>query len=541
MRYGSVPLNQANGARLAHARRLPDGSRLSKGHALVPSDLEALSNSGVESVTVFRLDPDDVAEDEAAHAIAELLSGPGTKIRPATTGRSNIVADVSGLVQIHAGIIDRLNRVNEAVTVSTLRPDAPVRRGSLVATVKIVPFATSRTVLEACQSAAKPSASAVQIQPFRRVRTELVLTEIPGMSTELLVRSEEAMRVRLGRTGNELDRVHRCRHDDGDIERHLVDAIGRGADLVLVLGASAVGDRSDVLPEALRRAGGETLRLGIPVDPGNLTLIGALSDRTILGVPGCARSTRRNGFDWVLERVLTGADVRTLEVAALGVGGLLKEPAQRPQPRREVEEPETPSLQVAGVVLAAGQSKRMGEANKLLEPVLGEPMVRRVVRTALDGGLDPVIVVLGHQEAEVRESLHGLPVQFVWNPEYQAGMGTSVGCGIGELGPDAAGAMILLGDMPWVSPEQVKQLTRAFSPNEDRGICVPMVRRKRGNPIVWAARYFHHLKALDGDIGARHLLSEYDLDVCEVQMSGDEVLRDIDTLAALADAARTGG
>ena len=120
MRYGSVPLNQANGARLAHARRLPDGSRLSKGHALVPSDLEALSNSGVESVTVFRLDPDDVAEDEAAHAIAELLSGPGTKIRPAATGRSNIVADVSGLVQIHAGIIDRLNRVNEAVTVSTL-------------------------------------------------------------------------------------------------------------------------------------------------------------------------------------------------------------------------------------------------------------------------------------------------------------------------------------------------------------------------------------------------------------------------------------
>ena len=68
-----------------------------------------------------------------------------------------------------------------------------------------------------------------------------------------------------------------------------------------------------------------------------------------------------------------------------------------------------------------------------------------------------------------------------------------------------------------------------------------MVRRKRGNPIVWAARYFHHLKALDGDIGARHLLSEYDRDVCEVQMSGDEVLRDIDTLAALADAARTGG
>jgi len=91
----------------------------------------------------------------------------------------------------------------------------------------------------------------------------------------------------------------------------------------------------------------------------------------------------------------------------------------------------------------------------------------------------------------------------------------------------------VLGDMPWISASDLRALVEAFAPEEGRGICAPVVDRKRGNPVLWSARYFAELQTLHGDVGARHLLAEHSEDVCEVSVSGDGVLRDIDTPEAL--------
>ena len=193
---------------------------------------------------------------------------------------------------------------------------------------------------------------------------------------------------------------------------------------------------------------------------------------------------------------------------------------------------------MAGVVLAAGRSSRMGEANKLLAPVDGAPMVRRVVETVLQASLDPVVVVLGHDAEDVRETLAGLPVHFTVNAEYARGISSSVGAGIRAVTGRADGAMVVLGDMPWISDSDLEALVAAFGPDEGRGICAPVVERKRGNPVLWSARYFPELQTLEGDVGARHLLAEHHDDVFEVNVSGDGVLKDIDTPEAL-DASRT--
>jgi len=104
-------------------------------------------------------------------------------------------------------------------------------------------------------------------------------------------------------------------------------------DLALILTGSATSDSADVAPEAVRAAGGHVDRFGMPVDPGNLLFLGRQGARPVIGLPGCARSPALNGADWVLSRVACGIEVTAQDIAAMGVGGLLKEIPSRPQPR----------------------------------------------------------------------------------------------------------------------------------------------------------------------------------------------------------------
>ena len=533
MRFGPVPPAAALGGILAHSLRLPDGRRLRKGLRLGRDEVAILEGAGVEVVTVALLEPSDVGEDEAAERLARVLAGPGTEVRPPGTGRCNVIAADAGLLTVNAGRVRRVNEVDESVTVSTLAPDVPVRPGDLLATVKVIPFAVPGTVVDRALAAA--GAEGLSVTPFHPTRTVLVVTTLPGSADSGHGKAPTILRQRVEALGGTLESVIDAAHTRADVRRALERAAASDVDLILVLGSSAVGDRNDVVPAAVRDAGGEIVRLGIPVDPGNLTLLARCGDVPVLGVPGCARSPRRNGFDWILERIVAGRSMEELDAAGMGVGGLLKEPPQRPEPRRPRGDGSDGRARprVAAVLLAAGRSTRMGEVNKLLAEVDGVPMVRRVAETVRAAALDPVIVVLGHEADAVRAALDGVPVRLVENPAYMEGMGTSVARGIEAIGDPVEGAMVVLGDMPWIDARDLDALLDAFAADEGRGICAPVVDRKRGNPVLWAARYFPELRLLDGDVGARHLLARYEEDLVEVAVEGRGVLRDVDTPDAL--------
>lgn len=126
----------------------------------------------------------------------------------------------------------------------------------------------------------------------------------------------------------------RVPHAAGAVADAIAGAIdGAGADLVVVFGASAIADRRDVIPTGIEAAGGRVAHLGMPVDPGNLLLVGSRGDIPVIGAPGCARSPKENGFDWILHRLLADLTVTRADIVALGVGGLLMEIVSRPQPR----------------------------------------------------------------------------------------------------------------------------------------------------------------------------------------------------------------
>ncbi|HWD28345.1 MAG TPA: molybdopterin-binding/glycosyltransferase family 2 protein [Rhizomicrobium sp.] len=531
MEFDYVAIADALGAILAHGLRA-GGKRFKKGRVLSDADLGEIARAGIAQLAVARMGESDIGEDEAATRVAALCGGADVRTGAAFTGRVNLYARADGLVLIDGETIAAINQLDEAVTVATVPPYARVAKGQMLATIKIIPFAAPRAAVEAAERILDEAGAPVRVQAFAPHRAALISTALPDTKPSLLDKNRAALGDRLAAVGSQIVFERRIAHETEVLAAALDEAARSGADPILVFGASAITDRRDVIPAAIAAAGGAVVHFGMPVDPGNLLLLGRLAGRTVIGLPSCARSPKLNGFDFVLWRVLAGLPVGRAELAGMGVGGLLTEIPTRPQPRDErmIEAPRLP--RIGAVVLAAGLSSRMG-GNKLLTPVGGKPMVRHAVEAALASAAAPVVVVTGHAGGAVREALAPLAVTFVDNPDFSKGLSTSLKRGLSALPDDVDGAVIVLGDMPGVTGALIDTLIAAFDPSEDRAICVAARGGKRGNPVLWARRFFPEMLAIEGDVGARQLMVQYGEMVCEVEAADDAPLTDIDTPQAL--------
>ncbi len=538
MIFGPTPIEEARGAILAHTVRLP-GRVLKKGTVLDDPALAALREAGRREVIAVRLEAGDVPEDEAADRIANALMAPLLARSRAATGRVNLLAESAGLFTVEAALIDRLNAVDESITIATLAPHSIVAVKDMLATIKIIPFAVPGRVLCVVEAMAR-SRPALAVKPFKPLQVGLVLTELPGIKESVMEGAVEATETRLRGLMGTLLPVERARHEEGPVADALTRLKRAGAELLLIAGASAVVDRRDVGPAGIVRAGGVIEHFGMPVDPGNLICLGRIGDIPALVLPGCARSPKLNGFDWVLQRLFAGERVTARHVMGMGVGGLLKEIEIRPLPRAEAPRsvptgaPPRRARQVAALVLAAGRSRRMAPLNKLLVPDgKGVAMIVRVVDNALASQASPVIVVTGHERERIEEALAGRPVLFAHAEDYAEGLSASLKAGLAAVPPESEGIMVCLGDMPLVTAPMLDRLLAAFDPEEGRAIVQPTYRGKQGNPMLWAREFLDEMLGISGDIGARHLAAKHADRRVEVEMPEDAVLRDFDTTESL--------
>jgi molybdenum cofactor cytidylyltransferase len=353
---------------------------------------------------------------------------------------------------------------------------------------------------------------------------------LPGLTDKVIEKTLRVTQERLAPAGAKIVAERRVAHTAEPLARAISEVLDAGAELVIVFGASAIADRRDVIPAAVEAVGGVVEHFGMPVDPGNLLLVASARGQPVLGAPGCARSPRENGFDWVLERLLCGLPVTGRDITAMGVGGLLMEIVTRPQPRATEARP---GRRIAAIVLAAGRSTRMGGPNKLLAEINGRPLVRIAAEQALASRAHPVIVVTGHQREQVDAVLGGLDVTRVHNPDFAEGLSTSIKAGIAAVPDEVDGVVVCLGDMPQVNASLIDKLLAAFDPEKGALVVVPTIGGKRGNPVVWSRRFFPELATLQGDTGARHLIKSVPEAVVEVPLSGTAALVDVDTPDAL--------
>lgn len=328
MKFGAAPVASAAGAVLAHGVDAGGSSNsywIKKGTVLTRKHVADLAAAGHLDVTVARLEPGDVAEDAAAARLAAAIvpnpQAQGLRVGRAGTGRVNLKADHAGVVQLDAGAISAMNRLDPMLTLATLRSWQRVEAGHMVATIKIISYAVAQEKLDA---ACKVAARALQVLPAVVGSATLIETHVGA--GEPSDKGRRAMAARLARFGVQLtDRVV-VPHESAPLAAALADAAG---EVVLILTASATSDIRDTAPQALCLSGGQVDHFGMPVDPGNLLFLGTRHGKPVIGLPGCARSLTMNGADWVLDRILCGVPVTAEDIADMGVGGLLKDIPQR--------------------------------------------------------------------------------------------------------------------------------------------------------------------------------------------------------------------
>jgi molybdenum cofactor cytidylyltransferase len=179
------------------------------------------------------------------------------------------------------------------------------------------------------------------------------------------------------------------------------------------------------------------------------------------------------------------------------------------------------------VILAAGESRRMGQP-KLLLPYGEETMIETVVRTVASSCVDGTLVVLGARRREIEEKIRGFSVKKAINREYRKGMFSSVLCGLNTLPKAARAAVLVLADQPGIPAGVIDSLIESFLLGH-KGLVVPVYRKKRGHPLLLDLKYRREVEALPPEAGLRGLLRRHPEDILEVRVSSPEILRDIDS------------
>jgi len=490
--FGSIPIDQALGKILAHSYQTSEG-RIRKGQILNETQVTALQNEGLTHIIGATLTTDDAHEDTAAMAIAKALAGVNTRLGLAATGRVNIHATADGMLMLHAEDIHRVNVINESITVATLLPDGFVVAGQIIATVKIIPYGIQNSVLSSVLDAI---GSGLSVHAIQAKRACLIQTLLPSMNNKVMEKTRRVTENRLLQRRTSLVSEQRPAHSTDAVSRALDQAQTANPDWILIFGASAISGR--------------------------------LGNAIVVGMPGCARSARYNGIDKVLDRLACGVSIDNEWVARLGVGGLLKEMVDRPQPRVV---PKAKPL-VSALVLAAGSSTRFGADNKLFAKSQGKTLIHHVLQSIAKSHVADITIVTGYQHKKLEQAVRDLSYEkiqnIVYNDAYKTGMASSVVRGFSAL-IDSDAIVVCLADMPKVSSHVINSLVHAFLQNPDKAIYIPMYKGQRGNPVLVAKRLFDSVLGLEGDTGARALANQFSDSTLEVKTDDHGVRQDVDT------------
>lgn len=526
MKFGEIAIDEAAGALLAHSVRAAE-RKFAKGRLLTAEDVEALKAMGIASVIAARLAPGDLIEDEAAGRLAAAVVPDHLRLSAPATGRVNFFSAVSGLFRASRDLVDRFNRVDPAITLACLADRSDVKAGDMVATIKIIPLAVAGDAVERA-AALLAGGTAFEVKPYAALKVGLIATELPSLKRSVMDKTRATLEARLSSSGSRVAVEQRVPHRTvavSDAIRSLAD----GHDMLIVFGASAVADAEDVIPGAIRMAGGVVEQVGLPVDPGNLLVLGHVGGKPVIGAPGCARSPKENGFDWVLNRILAGETPTAEQLMGLGVGGLLMEIPTRPLPRLG-KAPTNSALHVAAVVLAAGSASRMAGSghHKLLAEFGGVPLVRRSVETVKGSQVDRSVVVAGYRADDIEKALAGLDAEILINPDFATGMASSLKVGLTAVRDGADGLLVVLADMPGIRSEHIDEMVGIFRREQGRAIVRAVSGGKRGNPVILPASTFDAITKLTGDIGARPIIERSGLAVVDVDI-GEAAHIDADT------------
>ena len=301
--------------------------KFSKGTIIDKNLVDLLLINNVEYITCAMLDHDEIDENTAVYEISKKIinsKNSHIKIQDTKHGRCNLISNVDGIISFLPNQLFSINSITSDIGISSLKAFSKVKKNQIVASIKAIPFGIKRKHL---QNIINISTNCFKILPFQKKNVHLIQTTNQNTSAKILEKTLEVTQNRLSSCGINQIVEKKCFHDIQSISLKLNKSINENADIILIFGISAICDINDVIPRAIKEINGEILRLGMPVEPGNLMLLAEIKfskkNISIIGMPACARSKKENGVDWILWRILCDLKVSSEDINHMGNGGLL--------------------------------------------------------------------------------------------------------------------------------------------------------------------------------------------------------------------------
>ncbi len=301
--------------------------KVKKGTIINENLINLLLKNDIKLVTCAKLDKDDVEENKAVYEISKnILNNEQSNftIKDPRQGRCNIISNINGLLVFDHEQLFLINSVTDEIGVASLKPYSYVKKNQVIASIKAIPFAINKEVLK---QIIKVSNKCFKVLPFLKKNVHLIQSHNQNTLEKVLEKTVVTTKKRLLNCGIASIIEKKCNHEIKSLSLKIHESINENADLILVFGASAICDKNDVVPKSLKKNNGKILRLGMPVEPGNLVLLGEIRNRnkiiSFIGMPGCARSPKENGVDWILWRIFCGLGISNNDINYMGNGGLL--------------------------------------------------------------------------------------------------------------------------------------------------------------------------------------------------------------------------
>jgi hypothetical protein len=320
-----IRIEDAVGTVLAHdmTRIIPGRIKevgFEKGHIVTPEDIPELLKIGKKYLYILELREDQIHEDDAAIRIATAISGDNVHFTKPREGKSRIVADCKGLVQINVAILKQINKIGDII-VSTLKTGSLCFKGQTIAATRIIPLVTQTAKIERLEELTRAHGPVIRTAAFRKMRFGAVVTG--SEIYEGLIEDEFDKYVGQKAIGYGCEFVKKILAPDDPeaIARAIHDLKDAGCELILSTGGLSV-DPDDVTKAGVRKSGAQVISYGSPVLPGAMSLYADLDGTVILGLPACVYFHLTTFFDLILPKILINETITADTIAEMGHGGL---------------------------------------------------------------------------------------------------------------------------------------------------------------------------------------------------------------------------
>ena len=517
---------ESEGYLLFHSVFVKKG-RLRKGKIISADDIEAIVEAGIKEIYVGEIESNEIDENNASRVIAQAISSNNFSLSPTFSGKTNITSKYDGLVQVNESNVLKINQISSNIAISSLNNHDIVYRGDHVLSIKSISYSVKKLHLNKIVNFLNKK-KLISLKRFKPLKFGIIYSNSVNEKDSLIEKTKKSIRTRITDYNSSIMVECTSNHDFSSLKESIEKLINMDLDVILLFLSSSVCDYNDIVPQIITKIGGKIKSYGMPVDPGNLTLSGCFGGIEIIAAAGSARSESLNGLDWHLNCLHASIKTNQKMVNSLGVGGLLKDVDSAIKRKKISKKIVTKKPNIAAVVLCAGESKRMGEINKLLLKVNDKTIIRNYVENISKSNISEVVIVTGHQSKDIELELKNYDLRFVFNNDYKKGMSTSLKAGIKSLGKTIDAVMICLPDMPLIGICEINKLIEYYNPSIGNEICIATSHGQRGNPVLWDKKYFKALMNISGDKGGRDLLPTFIDKAIEVNL-GEAVVFDIDT------------